>query len=114
MKGNDTLPNMDFGEWARAQARPFMGKHEQAQAEHEQILGNFPILGVWNQISLILWRIYEGNWHTPKSGFWGVRTARARPFTGKHEQAEAEHEQILEFSDFGCFEPDITDFVKNL
>ena len=70
-----------------------MSKHRLSTSKHEQILGNFPILGVWSQISLILWRIYEGNWHTPKSGFWGVRTARARPFTGKHEQAEAEHEQ---------------------
>ena len=26
----------------------------------------------------------------------------------------SKHEQILQFSDFGCFEPDITDFVKNL
>ena len=40
--------------------------------------------------------------------------AQARPFMGKHEQAQAEHEQILEFSDFGRLEPDITDFVKNL
>ena len=46
--------------------------------------------------------------------FWGVRMARARPFTGKHEQGEAEHEQAR--ANFGifrfwCFEPDITDFV---
>ena len=42
----------------------------------------------------------------------------------EHEQAQAEHErarastskheQILKFSDFGHFQPDITDFVKNL
>ena len=47
-----------------------------------------------------------------------MRTARARPFTGKHEQAEAEHEQaranFREFSDLGRLESDITDFVKNL
>ena len=78
-----------------------MSKHRLSTSKHEQILGNFPILGVWSQISLILWRIYEGNWHTPKSGFWGVRTARARPFTGKHEQAEAEHEQAR--ANFGIF-----------
>ena len=52
---------MDFGEWARAQARPFMGKHEQAQAEHKQARANFN-----------------------------------------------------EFSDSGYLESDITDFVKNL
>ena len=57
IKGNATLPKLDFKVWARAQ-------HEQAQAEHEQ--------------------------------------------------AQAEHEQSLELSDFGRFEPDITDFVKNL
>ena len=67
MKGNDTLPDLDFGEGARARARQFTCKHEQAQAEHEQ----------------------------------------ARASTRKHEQ-------ILEFSDFGRLEPDITDFVKNL
>ena len=60
MKGNDTLPNLDFGECARARARPFTNKHEQAEAEHEQARANFVIFRFW------------------------------------------------------CFEPDITDFVKNL
>ena len=104
---------LGHGHW-----RASMSKQRLSTSKHEQILGNFPILGVWSQISLILWRIYEGNWHIPKSGFWGVRTARARPFTGKHEQAEAEHEQARAnfgiFRFWGCFEPDITDFVKNL
>ena len=32
----------------------------------------------------------------------------------KHRLSTSKHEQIFEFSDFGFFEPDITDFVKNL
>ena len=43
-----------------------------------------------------------------------LSTSKHRLSTSKHRLSTSEHEQILEFSDFGCFEPDITDFVKNL
>ena len=35
MKGNDTLPKLDFKVWARAEHERAQAEHEQAQAEHE-------------------------------------------------------------------------------
>ena len=43
-----------------------------------------------------------------------LSTSKHRLSTSKHRLSTSKHEQILEFSDFGRFEPDITDFVKNL
>ena len=54
----------------------------------------------------------------------GQARAQHEQAQAEHEQAQTEHErarastskheQISQFSDFGRFEPDITDFVKNL
>ena len=43
-----------------------------------------------------------------------LSTSEHRLSTSKHRLSTSKHEQILKFSDFECFEPDITDFVKNL
>ena len=48
-----------------------------------------------------------GSEHGPGHG-------HSRASMSKHRLSTSKHEQILEFSDFGRFEPDITDFVKNL
>ena len=44
----------------------------------------------------------------------GLGHGNSRASMSKHRLSTSKHEQILEFSDFGRFEPDITDFVKNL
>ena len=80
-----------------------------------QISNFFEFLGISSQLSPILWRIYEGKWHPPKYGFWGVSTGSG---TAIHGQAWASTgwapANFGEFSDFGRLESDITDFVKNL
>ena len=45
-----------------------------------------------------------GEWERLEHGHSRASMSKQRLSTSKHEQ-------ILEFSDFGCFEPDITDFV---
>ena len=121
MKGNDTLPNMDFGEWARAQARPFMGKHEQAQAEHEQARANFREFSGFGRLESDITDFVKNLWRElTHSKIWilgsehGLGHGHWRASMSKQRLSTSKHEQILEFSDFGCFEPDITDFVKNL
>ena len=70
--------------WARA-----------SMSKHHQLL-EFSNFGRFNQISPILWRIYKGKWHLPKQ------------VLGSPEF------RISIFFNVGHFEPDITDFVKNL
>ena len=103
MKGNDTLPNLDFGEWARARARPFTCKYEQAQVEHEQSWAstskfwNFPIFGCFEP---------------DITDF--VNNLCRKMTISKHRILGSPEFQTSKFFNVGHFEPDITDFMKNL
>ena len=82
-----------------ARARPFTGKHEQAEAEHEQARANFGIFR---------FGVFRARYHRFCEELMEENDTFKNRISGSPEF------QISKFFDFRHFEPDITDFVKNL